>query len=59
MDFRAHLSTQFNNDGNVPEDLEEITMLHQEHAKDLAKDKKFMFGKYLVSGSGKVCTSSL
>ena len=58
MEFRAHLSTQFN-DGDFPVDLEEITNLRQQHADDLAKDKKFVFGKYIVSESGKVCTLSL
>jgi hypothetical protein len=55
-DFRLHLATQFN-DGNFPEDPEKITELRQKHAEDLVKDKKFMFGKYVVSGSGKVCIS--
>ncbi len=54
MDFRLHLSTQFNN-GDFPE-VEEITELRREHAEGLAKDKKFMFGKYVISENGKVCT---
>ena len=43
------------NDADLQKDLDETTK-RQRYAKDLSKDKKFVFGKYSVSGSGKVCT---
>ena len=58
-EFRHHLATQFDND-DLLEDPEEITKLRQQHAEDIFMDKKFMFGKYVVScESGKVGTLSI
>ena len=47
MEFKLQLTPQHDKS-----DLEGITQLRREYAKDLSSNKKFLFGKYLVSPEG-------
>lgn len=57
MEFQSQLANL--TDAPSPQDPDGIADLRQGHAKDLLKDKKFIFGKYSVSENGKVRTSFL
>jgi len=56
MNLDTEFQIQLDNNADLQKDPDVIIKLRQRYAKDLLKDKRFIFGKFSISESGMVCT---